>query len=61
MRSVQRHDVIRHGPMPRQDVIEANLADLVERCAGLPPGETGLLIVGEVVRLRRTLGWFKPA
>ena len=53
--------VIRHGTTPRQDVIEAALADLVASCAALPPRETGLLIVGEVVRLRRRLGWFTPA
>jgi uroporphyrin-III C-methyltransferase len=52
--------VIRHGTTPRQHVIEATLADVVERTAEIKPGETGLLIVGEVVRLREQLDWFDP-
>ena len=50
--------VIRHGTTPRQNVIEATLTDVVARTAELKPGETGLLIVGEVVRLRARLQWF---
>jgi siroheme synthase len=41
-------------------VIEATLADVVQRTAEIKPGETGLLIVGEVVRLRAKLDWFDP-
>ena len=50
--------IIRHGTTPRQDVIEATLANVLERSAAIQPGETGLLIVGEVVRLRQRLNWF---
>jgi uroporphyrin-III C-methyltransferase / precorrin-2 dehydrogenase / sirohydrochlorin ferrochelatase len=50
--------VVRHGTTPRQDIIVASLADVVERTRHLAPGETGLLIVGEVVRLRDQLAAF---
>jgi siroheme synthase len=45
----------------RQNVIEATLADVVERTAERKPGETGLPIIGEVVRPRAQLDWFRPA
>ena len=45
---------------PAQEVVVGTLADLADAIA--PPGPTprppGLLIVGEVVRLRSRLGWF---
>jgi siroheme synthase len=53
--------IVRHGTTPRQDVLLATLADVVERARQLKPGETGLLIVGEVVRLHDKLAWFPPA
>jgi uroporphyrinogen III methyltransferase / synthase len=47
---------------PAQEVVVGTLADLADRIAPAasatrPPG---LLIVGEVVRLRERLGWFTP-
>jgi uroporphyrin-III C-methyltransferase / precorrin-2 dehydrogenase / sirohydrochlorin ferrochelatase len=51
--------IVRHGTTARQDVLVATLADVVERARQIKPGETGLLIVGEVVRLREKLAWFE--
>ena len=50
--------VVRHGTTPRQDVIVATLGDVVDHTRHLKVGETGLLIVGEVVRLRERLQWY---
>ena len=52
--------IIRHGTTPRQDVIASTLSQVVADTAALKPGETGLLIVGDVVRLRQRLQWFSP-
>ena len=52
--------VVQQGTTQRQKVVTATLADLSEKVAqaGLKP--PCLTIVGEVVRLRETLNWFKP-
>ena len=53
--------VVQQGTTQRQRVVTATLADLAEKvaAAGLKP--PCLTIVGEVVKLRETLNWFKPA
>lgn len=54
--------IIQHGTTPRQRVVVSTLAGAVDACAALEPGETGLVIIGEVVALRRQLAWFaRPA
>ena len=53
--------VIRHGTTPRQEVTTATLADVVAATRHIPSGETGLLIVGEVVSLQPRLRWFPGA
>jgi uroporphyrin-III C-methyltransferase / precorrin-2 dehydrogenase / sirohydrochlorin ferrochelatase len=52
--------VVQQGTTQRQKVVTATLADLAEKvtAAGLKP--PCLTIVGEVVKLRETLNWFKP-
>ena len=52
--------VVQQGTTQRQKVVTATLADLADKvtAAGLKP--PCLTIVGEVVRLRETLNWFKP-
>lgn len=48
------------GTTARQTVIAGTLADLPEQVAAAPAKGPALLIVGEVVRLHETLGWFQP-
>lgn len=48
------------GTTARQTIIAGTLADLPERVAADPAKGPALLIVGEVVRLHETLGWFRP-
>ena len=52
--------VVQQGTTQRQKVVTATLADLAKKVAtaGLKP--PCLTIVGEVVKLRETLNWFKP-
>ncbi len=52
--------VVQQGTTQRQKVVTATLADLHEKvaAAGLKP--PCLTIIGEVVKLRETLNWFKP-
>ena len=52
--------VVQQGTTQRQKVVTATLADLADKvtAAGLKP--PCLTIVGEVVRLREKLNWFKP-
>jgi len=51
--------VIRWATTPRQQVVEGTLADIVDRvaAAGLKP--PAVIVVGEVVGLRRQLRWFE--
>ncbi|MDX1605113.1 MAG: heme d1 biosynthesis radical SAM protein NirJ [Candidatus Competibacterales bacterium] len=53
--------VVAQGTTDRQQVVEGTLADLAEhtRTAGIH--SPALIIVGEVVRLRRSLAWFEPS
>lgn len=48
------------GTTARQTIIAGTLTDLPERVAADPAKGPALLIVGEVVRLHETLGWFRP-
>ncbi len=52
--------LVERGTTPRQRVISATVATLVResRAAGVKP--PGLVIIGEVVRLREKLAWFEP-
>ena len=52
--------LVERGTTPRQRVIEGTLATLPERVAAEEAAPPGLLIVGEVVRLRDKLAWFHP-
>jgi uroporphyrin-III C-methyltransferase len=51
--------VIGCGTTAGQTTVEAPLADIAERASHVPAPAT--VIVGEVVRLRQQLDWFKPA
>lgn len=44
---------IQHGTTPRQRVVESTLAEAADRNPLPEPSETGLLIIGDVVPLRR--------
>lgn len=48
------------GTTARQQLIVGCLADMPERVARVEADGPALLIVGEVVRLHETLGWFDP-
>jgi uroporphyrin-III C-methyltransferase/precorrin-2 dehydrogenase/sirohydrochlorin ferrochelatase len=49
------------GTTARQRLLVGTLADLPEKVAQQAIAGPALLIVGEVVRLNETLGWFRPA
>jgi siroheme synthase len=50
--------VIEEGTTLRQRVVTGTLADIVPQAQDIHP--PALLIVGEVVRLREQIDWFKP-
>jgi len=52
--------LVRHGTLPDQTSVIATLADLADKAeaAGIKP--PALMIIGTVVNLGPTLGWFKP-
>lgn len=52
--------LIQQGTTPLQRVYAGTLATILERIAADPPQPPTLVIVGEVVRLREKLNWFKP-
>lgn len=52
--------LIENGTQPSQRVFVGTLADLPEQIVLAAPQGPSLLIVGEVVKLREKLGWFKP-
>lgn len=49
--------VIERGTTPGQVVVEGTLADIVEKSKTIQPPAT--MVVGEVVKLRRSLKWFE--
>lgn len=51
--------LVEEGTQPSQRVITGSLADLPAKVAAVAPSGASLLIVGEVVRLREKLDWFK--
>ena len=51
--------LVRRATLPEQEVIEAPLAELGERCASKSSNEAGLLILGDVLRHRKQLNWFE--
>jgi uroporphyrinogen III methyltransferase / synthase len=51
--------LIRWGTLPRQETIVGTLRDIARRGEEAHFGPPALLVVGEVVRLRSTLGWFE--
>jgi uroporphyrin-III C-methyltransferase/precorrin-2 dehydrogenase/sirohydrochlorin ferrochelatase len=53
--------LVEDGTQPTQNVITGTLADLPQQVLNAAPKGASLLIVGEVVRLRAQLAWFKPA
>ena len=52
--------VVQQGTTQRQRVVTATLADLAEKVEAAKLKPPSLIIVGEVVKLRETLNWFKP-
>lgn len=50
--------IIQHGTTSRQRVVASTLAVAAENAVVPDVGETGLVIVGEVVKLRSQLDWF---
>ena len=52
--------VVQQGTTQRQKVVTATLADLAEKVEAAKLKPPSLIIVGEVVKLRETLNWFKP-
>jgi len=51
--------LVEDGTQPSQRVLTGTLADLPAKVAALAPSGASLLIVGEVVRLRERLDWFR--
>ncbi|MDP3858076.1 MAG: siroheme synthase CysG [Stagnimonas sp.] len=51
--------LVEDGTQPSQRVITGTLGDLPAKVAAAAPSGASLLIVGEVVRLRQQLDWFK--
>ena len=49
--------VISKGTTPEQKVVVGTLENIVEKSRHMP--RPGIIIVGEVVRLREQLNWFK--
>ncbi len=47
------------GSLPTQRVVVAPLAELAARVRAAALGAPSVLVIGEVVRLRETLGWFE--
>jgi uroporphyrinogen III methyltransferase/synthase len=52
--------VVEWGSTPRQRVVEAPLAELVAKVREADLGAPAAVVVGDVVRLRRTLAWCDP-
>jgi uroporphyrin-III C-methyltransferase/precorrin-2 dehydrogenase/sirohydrochlorin ferrochelatase len=52
--------VVQQGTTQHQRVVTATLADLAEKVQAAELKPPSLIIVGEVVKLRETLNWFKP-
>jgi uroporphyrin-III C-methyltransferase / precorrin-2 dehydrogenase / sirohydrochlorin ferrochelatase len=52
--------VVQQGTTQRQRVVTATLKDLAEKVEAAKLKPPSLIIVGEVVKLRETLNWFKP-
>ncbi len=53
--------LVEEGTSPRQKVISGTLSDLPQRVAAAGVQGASLVIVGEVVRLREKLGWYKSS
>ncbi|WP_419763896.1 MAG: uroporphyrinogen-III C-methyltransferase [Arcobacter sp.] len=49
--------VISKGTTPQQQVVTGTLEDIVEKSKDLPT--PAIIVVGEVVKLRKEIGWFK--
>jgi uroporphyrin-III C-methyltransferase len=52
--------LIQQGTTQLQRVYTGTLADILERVASDPPKPPTLILVGEVVKLRDKLAWFRP-
>ena len=51
--------VIRWGTTPRQQTVAGSLSDIVEKVKAARLEAPAIIVVGEVVKLRETLGWFE--
>jgi uroporphyrin-III C-methyltransferase/precorrin-2 dehydrogenase/sirohydrochlorin ferrochelatase/uroporphyrin-III C-methyltransferase len=52
--------LVRHGTLPDQQAVVATLADLADKAAEAGIKPPALMIIGTVVDLAPTLGWFRP-
>ena len=52
--------VVQQGTTQRQKVVTGTLFDLADKVEAAKLKPPSLIIVGEVVKLRETLNWFKP-
>ena len=53
--------LVQQGTTPQQKVYSGTLSNILEIVQRDPPKPPSLIIVGEVVRLRDKLNWFRPA
>lgn len=52
--------VVQDGSLPSQKVVTGTLSDIASRVAAASLKSPSLIIIGEVVKLRDELAWFKP-
>lgn len=52
--------VVQDGSLPSQKVVTGTLSDIAPRVAAAELKSPSLIIIGEVVKLRDELAWFKP-
>ncbi|MBX5449610.1 uroporphyrinogen-III C-methyltransferase [Thermogemmatispora sp.] len=51
--------VVEWGTLPRQRAVQGRLAEIAERAAQAGLGAPAVVVIGEVVRLREALAWFR--
>ncbi len=51
--------VVTHGTLPEQRVVEAPLVELVERVRAAGLVAPGVVVIGDVVRMRESLAWYE--
>ena len=53
--------IVQHATLPTQRVVVATLADLPARAEAANLASPTVIVIGEVVKLRTTCGWFDAA